>query len=287
MRALLPLLLLVACDAEQPTPVAPPVPAPEATPEQPAAPGPAAAEAGAAPPTVCPPIDGQATAMPSVQRIPLGERGLLVNTCPHPRGATAVSANLQGGDWSWKGEYVYEQPAGENEMWHDSFEAGGALGDGGHAVVHRYVTCDFDGCDRVGFYGVDPAGAVSVLATDTIATSWGLGPDGTFQYVERTGYSMGYHVASAAWTYTWKDGAFERQPEPVLKAEYERWPCPAGEVQPVNPESGEPEGAPISVSQGAPIQVLAVEPAQPGVLFEYKLGEFQFWAKDWTQTCAG
>jgi phospholipase/carboxylesterase len=245
-------------------------------------------EAGQArPAAACPPIDGQGAALPSEQRIRLGQRALVVETCRQGDAATAVRARLEGGTWAWAGDYVYDAPASENELLRYTFEAGGALRGGGQALVLRYVACDYDGCDRVRFYRVDPAGRVSLIADETQATSWGTGPGGAFSYTERTGYSLGYHVASAAWTYRWDGEAFQRQPKAVLKAEYERWPCPDGEVQPVEPSTGQPVGEPIPVPRGAPIEVLDVDPDQPGVLFEYRLGDQRFWAKDWTQTCAG
>ncbi len=288
MRSFLCLSLLVACSDEPPLSASAPVP-PTVPVAPPGAAAPLAHEPAVASPSSqgCPPVDGQARAQPSEQRIPLGERALVVETCPHHRGATAVRAQLEGGTWSWEGDYVYDAASFEYEMNHYAFELVGALGHGGFALAQRYVTCDLDGCDRVRFYRVDPVGTVRLIADDTIATSWEVGPRGTLRYVERTGYSMGYHIASAAWTYRWDGRAFVRQPKPTLAAEYAAWPCPDGEVQPVDPATGEATGAPIPLSQGAPIEVLAVDPEQPGSLFEYRVGGQRFWAKNWTQTCAG
>ncbi len=287
MRTLLPLILLVACTGEQPAepqPAPNPAPAPAAQPAP--APTPAPTQVSVPSAVPCPPIDGGKALESTVQRLALGEQALIVHRCAIGDG-TAVQAELEGSGWSWKGDFVWEAPAFENEMLRYHFVAGGPLGDGRQVLVLSYVACDLDGCDRVRFYAVDPSGMVEILADDTQSTAWGPGPEGAFEYVERTGYSMGYHVASAAWTYRWEGGRFVRQPQPKLKAEYGRWPCPTSQVQPVDPASGQAEGEPIPVRQGAEIEVLAVDPAQPGALFQYELGEQTFWALNWTQTCAG
>jgi len=225
--------------------------------------------------------------MPLQQRIALGELALLVDTCPHRRGATAVRAQLEGGQWTWAGDYVYEAASFENELYHYTFELGAALPDGGHVLVQHYVACDYDGCDRTRFYAVKPAGAVELIADETLSEAWGVGDDGAFWYSDRTGYSIGYHVASATWTYRWDGAGFQRQPGPVLKAEYANWPCPDGVVQPVDAVTGLDVGDPIPVTRGAAIEVLATHPEGTAPVFEYRVGEDQFWAENWTQTCAG
>jgi phospholipase/carboxylesterase len=235
----------------------------------------------------CPPLDRPTQAMPAELRIPLGARALVVDSCSRGRDVTAVRARLEGGDWTWVGDYAWDEPSFENEVFFYQFEHGGQLAVDTHVLVLHYTTCDVEGCDLVRFYTVDARGQVSILADELQATGWGAGPDGAFHYVERTGYSIGYHIASAEWTYRWNGASFERQPEPVLTAEYANWPCQDSEVQPVDPATGQPSGDPVPVKQGAPIEVLAVDPEHPSMRFEYRVSGQRFWADDWQQICAG
>jgi phospholipase/carboxylesterase len=234
----------------------------------------------------CPPMEDRPLATPSEQRIPVGERTVVVETCPGSGGSTAVRARLEGGSWEWRGDYVYDAPSWDNERVY-AFEHAGALAGGEHLLSLSYTTCEFDGCDRVAFLLVEAKGVVSAIAEDTQAHAWGVGDDGSFHYVEKTGYSPGYHIASAAFVYRWNGESFERQRPPVLTAEYASWPCPAGQVQPVRRATRQPSGDPIPVPQGAPIEVLATDPRELGSLFEYRVGDQRFWALNWTQTCAG
>jgi phospholipase/carboxylesterase len=240
----------------------------------------------ALPEVPCPPVDGRPAATASLQRVPLGERALWVETCPVPGGTTAVRARLEGGDWAWQGDYDFEHPSWENERVH-GFEHVGRVLDDQDVLAMSYTACEHDGCDRVAFLLVEPDGAVSTLAEQTRAHAWGVAEDGSFHYVEKTGYSMGYHIASAAFTYRWAGQGLERQAPPIPKAEYERWPCPASTVQPVGRGDRQPVGEPLAVPQGAPIRVLATDPREPGRMFEYEVEGRRFWALDWQQTCAG
>jgi len=236
---------------------------------------------------LCPPVDGRAEARAVEQRVILEGNTVVVEACPHEAGFTAVRARVDGGSWTWQGDYDFERPAWENDSIYYHFQRAGILDDGRAVLALSYHTCDHDGCDKVRFYGVAPDGSVSVLADDTQAHAWGNVAHGAFQYVDRTGYSMGYHVASAGWTYRWDGEQLMRQPNPDLVAEYPTWPCPDSTVQPVDKNSREPVGEPIAVPQGAPIEVLSTSPREPGTLFEYQVEGQRFWALNWTQTCAG
>ncbi len=244
------------------------------------------AKPGAQAAASCPPVMDRPVATPTTERISIGSRTLLVETCSADSGTTAVRASLEGSTWAWKGDFVYDEPSWENAAKLYIFEHGGSMPDGEEILALSYSTCEHDGCGGMAFYLVEPEGLVVSLTQETQAHGFGV-RDGAFEYVERTGYSMGYHIASATWTYRYEGGHFLRQPGPVLQAEYERWPCPTGQVQPVDRATLAPIGDPVPVPQGAPIEVLDVDDGRPGELFEYKVNEQRFWAHNWQQSCAG
>ncbi len=125
----------------------------------------------------------------------MGDRALLLETCPVPGGTTAIRARLEGGSWTWQGGYDFDNPSWENERVY-GFEHIGRVMGGNDILAMSYTVCEHDGCDRVAFLMVEAGGAVNTLAEDTVAHEWGVGDDGSFHYVEKTGYSMGYHIAS-------------------------------------------------------------------------------------------
>lgn len=217
----------------------------------------------------------------------MGDRAFVALSCPRDDGSTVVRAWLEGGDWTWESSNVYEEPDFENEILYHRFEHVGALSSGEHVLAHFHHDCELENCDRTDILFISPDGTVAVIVAETQAGRVSISPSGDLEYQEKTAYSAGYHVASAEFTYRWDGSAFERQPDPVLRAEYDTWPCPDSEVVPVDRSNGEPAGEPIPVQRGGTIEVLDADSGHPGELFEYRVGEQRFWAKGWMQTCAG
>lgn len=241
------------------------------------------------PPNQTPPPPNQATeptsppcangALPRKATSALGERQIVLEHCTVDGSERLVSARLKDSNWVWS--------APETETDH-RFEWVGTDETGGGIMVLRFWECPMDGCERASFFRTDAEGFTQQMGHVTKAHWWAIGSDGQLQYRIKDGFQEGYSVASANQAYAWDGQQYAPQGDPTPATEITTWPCDDADVSIVDPTSGEPSGDAVRVVNGDAIEAIQIGTAFPlGTLFQYRVNDQEFWARDWQQQCAG
>jgi len=209
----------------------------------------------------------------------MGTQVLTTDTCTIDGEASVISARVDETQWRWT--------PGADETNHTFTWIGVDSDEHGYMAL-RYWACPRDGCERATFFRWGSDGSIAPVGAPTAAHAWSINEAGRLEYTEKVGYSAGYSVASASQANTWDGTSFIAARPPTVVTEFDRWICEDTTVPVVDPASGEPSGATVSVGQGDAIEVLQIGTDQPlGSLFEYRVNGATFWALNWEQTCAG
>jgi|GEM_PF-4888704 len=218
-------------------------------------------------------------AAPVIREEFMDYRILQLSECADGAKSILVGAALTGTGWSWR-------LSGE-ETEH-AFDWVGSDFDRNGYMVLQFWACPYDGCKRASFFQVSTHSKVRRLGEPTNAHEWRIGSTGTLEYLAKVGYNEGYSVASATQAYRLDGVEFIATGPPVGASEIRHWPCQPTVVEAVAPDTGESTGERIPVSRGDSIEVLDVGTKQPlGEVFEYRVNGKRFWARNWTQNCAG